>query len=72
MGHLIKSGSMEVVGARKNGAREGHIPEKWVPLPSRVSLACSALPAITSKRLLLRLKIRQFNIGKNSLLKISV
>ena len=34
---------MEVVDGRKNGAREGHIPEKKVPLPSRVSLARSAL-----------------------------
>ena len=71
MDHLIKSGTMEVVGARKNGAREGHIPEKKVPIPSRVSLARSALSSDYFQAHTTQAKDKAI-IGKNSLLKISV
>ena len=60
-----------MVGAKKNGAREGHTSEKKVPIPKRVSLArsvlsCALLPSATTQ------VKDQAIIGKNGLLNISV
>ena len=62
---------MEVVGGRKNGAREGHIPEKKGPLSSRVFLARSALSGDYFQAPTTHAKDKAI-IGKNSVLKISV